>query len=320
MPTPFVIQQLAKKMRLEADLIPELARFFRSIGRQIRPVMSSTGRLPSMEPFREELTELLTRHYDRVSKAFQGDVAPNLTKSIIIKLPNHGYSNGDTIVRKLGSDNIGEYKITDADKDSFTYDILKPQKVSGIEAKQETPESIINESADKIDTALLGIIALRAPTQAGIILETIEKELSAAKDKAIIDAAVEGQKLTVAQQGRKVAEDFNSKIPGKANRIATFETQVMAEETKLTEAETISNSGIVVGGIAVALVMKKIWNTILDEVTRNSHAVADLQVRGLLIPFRVQGQFLRIPGDTSLGATVDNVIECRCGVSYSVIQ
>ena len=272
MPTPFKIQQLAKKIRLEENVKPKLTSFFKDISKQIGPVMRATGRPPQLAIFRDELIELLSKHYDRVSKAFQGDVAPNLTKDLALHL----------------------------------------------ELKQEEAERVIDDAQEEVDEALLALIALRAPRQADFILETTEKELNDATQRAVVEAAKNEETLTNAELSRKVTQDFNARTPGRVETISITETQTMAEDTKLTEAQTIANSGVFIAGVSAVLVMRKIWNTILDERTRSSHVLADNQERNMVQPFLVQGQRLKVPGDTSLGATLDNVINCRCAAEFKI--
>lgn len=272
MSTQFAARQLAKKMRLEANLQPKLTSFFRDINRTVKAVIKSTGQIASLKEFKQDLVELLSIHYDRTSKAFQGDVAPSLTKD----LNTH-------------------YQI-----------------------KQNEAERLIEESDEIIDEALLSIIALRAATQTDFILDTVEKELQTASEKATIDAAMDGATLTRNQRANIVADDFSGRIPGKVENIATYETNAMAEETKLVEAQTIVDSSVIVSGIVASIAMRKTWNAILDSKTRDSHVLADLQNKSVIEPFIVQGQRLRVPGDTSLGATLDNVIGCRCSASYGL--
>lgn len=262
MSTRFAISQLAKKMRLEADLSPKLTSFFREISRSIIPVLRITGRVPSLESFNDDLVEILRKHYIKVAKEFKGDVVTTLTKSL--------------------------------------------------EIKQETIQDVADETETTVDEALATIIILKAPRQAGFILDTTEQDLKDSVQRVSVDAAKNEETLTLAEQGRRAARDFNSRIPGKVEEISTFETQSMAEETKLTEAEIIAASGV------ITLVMRKVWNTTLDEKTRSSHVIADLQGKNIKQPFMVQGQLLKSPGDTSLGATMDNVMNCRCAAEYRV--
>jgi hypothetical protein len=273
MATPFVVSQLAKKLKLEANVSPKLNRFFREISRSITPILRVTGRVPTLNSFRDDLVVILTKHYKKVAKEFRGDTVDSLTKA-------------------------------------FNIDA---------ETKQDTVEGVADEVSDVTTEALATIIALRAPRQADFILATTEKELNQSMDKVLTEAAMEGESLTMAERGRRTARDFNKRIPGRVEGIATYETQAMAEETKFTEAQSIANVGAVIGGVSVALAMNKEWHTVIDEVTRDSHVIADGQMRKALFPFTVQGQSLKAPGDTSLGASLDNVINCRCAASYRLI-
>ena len=272
MATPFVIQQLAKKLKLEAQVSPKLTKFFREISRSITPILRVTGSVPSRVGFKDDLVEILRKHYINTAKEFKGDVVTEITRSLPID----------------------------------------------VETKQDTIEAAMEESEAILDEALVGIIALRAPRQADFILRTTEKELNQSLEKITIDAAKEGETLTMAERGRRTARDFNNKIPAKVETISTLETQAMAEDTKFTEAEVLRATGAVIGGISVALAMNKEWNTILDEKTRDFHAIVDGQKRNLVRPFIVKGQMLKVPGDTSLGASLDNVINCRCAASYKL--
>ncbi len=85
--------------------------------------------------------------------------------------------------------------------------------------------------------------------------------------------------------------------------IATTETQVPAEEAKGQTAD-------------VKQLSDKIWRTVGDERVRRHHADADFQLRKANEPFLVNGELLRWPGDTSLGASASNIINCRCTAEY----
>ena len=273
MPTPFAVRQLAKKLRLEASVIPKLNKFFRQISDTIRPVWNSTGRVPDVSAFHDELVELLTRHYDRVGKAFHKDALDEFKKSLPI----------------------------------------------GMELKQE-PEEAVDESADRIDEMLLLVIAAKASTQSGVILNTVQDELDTAIETTVRNAAKDGVTLSHREQGRQIEQDFEDRIPGKSNIVAMTETQGMAEDTKLTEAETLLLAGVVIAGVSVAIAMKKVWDAILDDRTRDAHAIANGQIRNMGVPFIVGGEMLKVPGDTSLGASLGNIINCRCSARYTLTR
>lgn len=61
----------------------------------------------------------------------------------------------------------------------------------------------------------------------------------------------------------------------------------------------------------------KTWNTIMDGRERESHAEVNGVTLPLSEPFELQGGFLRFPRDTELGCSDDEVLRCRCSLSFS---
>lgn len=61
---------------------------------------------------------------------------------------------------------------------------------------------------------------------------------------------------------------------------------------------------------------QKGWLSTEDSRTRPEHHAADGQRVGLSQPFTVGGEKMNFPGDWSLGATADNVINCRCSIEF----
>lgn len=59
---------------------------------------------------------------------------------------------------------------------------------------------------------------------------------------------------------------------------------------------------------------KKEWLATADERTRDAHRSANGQVRPMDQPFDVGGYHLTYPGDSSLGAPVSQIAQCRCTV------
>ena len=61
---------------------------------------------------------------------------------------------------------------------------------------------------------------------------------------------------------------------------------------------------------------RKRWNTQQDERVRTTHVMADGQEVGINEPFTVGTSEMMFPCDASLGATADEIINCRCNVIY----
>lgn len=90
-----------------------------------------------------------------------------------------------------------------------------------------------------------------------------------------------------------------------------------AERIARTEIITASRAGQYFGDGQSGLVVGKKWMSAKQERTRPGHRAADGQVVAFDEPFLVankSGQLepLLFPGDTSLGASASNVIQCRC--------
>jgi Phage Mu protein F like protein len=85
-----------------------------------------------------------------------------------------------------------------------------------------------------------------------------------------------------------------------------------AETIARNEIITAGRSGQYFGDIQSGMVIGKKWRSANQERTRDAHRNADGQVVRVDEPFIVDGEQLLFPGDTSLGASASNVIQCRC--------
>lgn len=61
---------------------------------------------------------------------------------------------------------------------------------------------------------------------------------------------------------------------------------------------------------------EKKWLTVGDSKVRSSHASANGQVREADKPFDLSGGRLQYPGDSSLGASLSEVVNCRCALQW----
>jgi hypothetical protein len=196
------------------------------------------------------------------------------------------------------------------------------EKTADIFSKQMS-ESLPSEIAvtaseeNLIEQALLAYFAARAIEQARIITDTNQKNIDAAILAAGETRDADDKPLARRDQAREAGVLAARKLKGRVTGIAITETQNAAETSKATEAEVLSGKrpSIVAGSPGDAGVDKE-WFTVGDKDVRDSHVAADSQTRDLSKPFTVGGQLLRWPGDTALGATIENVINCRCSSVY----
>lgn len=198
------------------------------------------------------------------------------------------------------------------------YSYRKSLEAKGIEYKQEQQEE---DEKIKATSVLIALAFVETVIQRRA-LQLIETTSDNIKDAA--KRASEKAK----ESGTKVHDEMNKGLDrafkGRQAMIALTETQFMAERSKNIEAAVISrngnvdpssiNDGVVTGNPDV----KKEWAAILDDRTRGGHAMADGQTQNMNDPFIVNGEYLMYPSDTSMGASLGNIINCRCSSLYGV--
>lgn len=87
----------------------------------------------------------------------------------------------------------------------------------------------------------------------------------------------------------------------------------------LNEASDESLRQVVDEGLAPPDAVTRIWDSAGDTRTRPAHVAMDNSKRGVDEPFESgTGALLMHPGDSSLGAGADDIINCRCIVSHSI--
>lgn len=192
---------------------------------------------------------------------------------------------------------------------------LRTGDIFSVQASKQMPADVAVTTAETltINQALAVYYTARALDQAAIITATNQNNINAAIVGARETRDELGQPLSQREQAREAGARTARAVRGRESTIATTETQNAAETAKATEAEVLSGSqpAIIAAG-AATLNIDKEWVTVGDENVRDSHVLADSQTRDVSKPFLVEGQLLRYPGDTSLGASAANVLRCRC--------
>lgn len=61
----------------------------------------------------------------------------------------------------------------------------------------------------------------------------------------------------------------------------------------------------------------KTWHTIIDGRERESHAEVNGMTLPISEPFLLRGGYLQFPGDDSLGVSDEELVSCRCSLSFS---
>ncbi len=144
--------------------------------------------------------------------------------------------------------------------------------------------------------------------QASLVTRTNQRDYTTALQKATEQVA-DGASPAVIAAAAGVA--LRRIFRGREETIANVQTQAPAENAKRLEATSLGRSE----GLQDDQI-KKTWKTVGDEKVRSAHVAADGQMRNANEAFSVGGENLMFPGDTSLGASAGNVINCRCAAIW----
>lgn len=146
----------------------------------------------------------------------------------------------------------------------------------------------------------------RAVRQAQFILTSIDREWD-----RFVEQKMEPDDLPTDARGLYTkltakARAIWAKIKSKIGIIATTETNGAAEDARIRRAREIAGNRM----------LYKRWSTMRDERVRDAHREAEGQERMASAAFDVGNEQLMFPGDGSLGASLGNLINCRCSASY----
>ena len=81
------------------------------------------------------------------------------------------------------------------------------------------------------------------------------------------------------------------------------------------ESHTIWNGKEYSDAVEDGMTMK-VWHTMRDKRVRGTHRAVEGDMVPIDQPFRVGDSLLMYPRDYSLGASADEIVNCRCWASY----
>lgn len=113
-----------------------------------------------------------------------------------------------------------------------------------------------------------------------------------------------------------LANEGIDKLALRIQKVYAGFTRVRAETIARTEVIAASNLGSLEAASASGLRLDKQWVTTRDGRTREAHRAVMGQTKPIDEAFIVDGERLMYPGDSSLGASAGNTINCRCTMVY----
>ena len=158
---------------------------------------------------------------------------------------------------------------------------------------------------------------VQAAEQARRTMNTTRKNM----EMAVFRARRDNPGLNYQQLALVAANNLERVLVGRGHTISIFETQWAAEYSKSIESAVLV--GDTMFELKAAETRKfKIWDSMGDSRVRTgtfNHLRADGQSRLPDGAFNVSGERLLFPGDMSLGASLGNVMRCRCSAYYDDI-
>jgi len=209
---------------------------------------------------------------------------------------------------------------------SFTNEMRLFLSEKAIEIKQTEEEDRMSES---VNMATSVFIASQALIRANLIDRTTQDEIETVSSETLTAELEAGNATTGATFSAVLANKLRAVFSSRFKTVTMTETQFSSEKVKHIEAAVVSRGGqldpvdagiseLLSGRIDGEPSTRKEWATILDQVTRAAHVVADGQTQPINEPFIVDSEFLMEPGDPRLGASPGNLINCRCSALYSI--
>lgn len=269
------------KLKYEKRLERGLRSLFKQILDDLVFFYSVNGQIQNFRDYEQELTVLLKKSYREASKYFSEHYDREMSNQ---------QDDGDNsellvfliLLRKRATSDI------------FISIDRQIKMMAPLHSAQilRTTQNIIISELDKAATTLSGGTAF--PTNSEVI---------------------KGAAPVIRDRNRNRAGAISTTEVGTATGIGSqaeddiFNAAVNTQK-KNTNVETILKPKDFEALLALELV--KTWISLLDSAVREAHLSAHGQEVDVNKPFTVGGQRLMQPLDTSLGASLDNTIGCRC--------
>ena len=181
---------------------------------------------------------------------------------------------------------------------------------------------------EQIDLELSALWVERSIQQADFINATSQRQMEEVLEKVrshvrLLAEQDEPKILSEREKAILAKNLLRKRWAGRAKTIAAVETQYAAEASKFVETNALIRATVpslkrrtpAHTKIFNAGDVHKRWDSVGDSKVRTgdfNHLIADGQLVLVVDAFLVSGQFLMFPGDTSLGASKGNIINCRC--------
>lgn len=195
--------------------------------------------------------------------------------------------------------------------------LIDEKNKAATESRQNRLNDVIkirNKTEPIILASLIGWSQLQAPQQRAFISNTWDKIIRKNVDDTMAEQIMNEKPIDNETIANKTKKPLNDELKIHNELISTQEVQTATENAKYTEVNELNTS--LKTNQTIAERIEKVWVTMGDLKVRDAHMRANNQRREINDPFLVGGELLMYPKDTSLGASMANVINCRCKSVY----
>ena len=267
------------KRKNEGPIAVAFRNLFRLMGKDLSDIYTLTGRPLDASAYVQDVAGILRPAYRKTMNEFSTQITTHLED-------NQGdFNEALVLAMLLSAERAG---ISFANQ-LTAYEGLKNQRI----------RQFINDTI---------------PKRTELITTTNQKHIDKAIFDALAEAAATDKILTQAEVGTLAGRKFSTATLFRGQLIAETEVLNAAEAAKQISTDSFMDSA----GNQAGLVAEKLWVTRGDERVRPSHVVADFQVQPIDQAFTVGGSLLRFPGDSELGASAAETINCRCNSQQSI--
>jgi len=299
---------LVDQMKLEARLAPKFKKLIRQIGSEGATYYINNKRVINADNYTSETITLLREHYRIVIPKFGFQIRKQ------VGLTSKYFNCLDDMVETKQINN-------EFDEASIIY--INNHSEEQAELITETNQKDLDKATN---SALISLLLLMGVSDEQLT-PFLNQELAVQRVglQALVDSNTEfTDKFKEEQFERFFKREMNNKASNRSVAIAITETNDPMNFAMTTEAQLASqDNDIAEAAVATGLIsasslqfgllpISKEWVAVLDSRTRATHAAADGQVVAFNGTFKVGGYDLRYPGDSTLGAPAQEVVNCRC--------
>lgn len=198
----------------------------------------------------------------------------------------------------------------------YLEDLEEAQAKAKTEPTKQKYDELIkirNEAEPAILASLLVWSQTTAPKQSSFVTNTWDKIIRKNVDDSIAESILEDLPTDDIAIATKTKKPLTDELLTHNEVIAMQEVQTATENAKFTEVDDFNKE---LKKNAIVETIDKVWVTMGDLNVRDAHRFANGQRRDLKDAFLVGGELLMYPKDSSLGASMGNIINCRCKSIY----